>query len=273
MKKTVSAVLGMLMLSTQAFAADKVPAYVIGAHQSAADVSSKLTANGFEVLSTFDVPGQSALHIVVATSPALKQMASADNRGFAAIVKVLVNDTKKEVKATNPIYFANAYMQDDFNAAEATKVADALNAALGSKPSTDADAVAADDLAGFHFSAPFMPEYDDFAEVAKGADADLLAKIKAKAGSNLLFALDVGNGRTLVGVNLTGDAKNFPETLAGWDKALVFPYTVMIEGGKAKIMHPKYYLALSYPQLGMGQFAKIMAVPGQIEDEFEELFK
>lgn len=273
MKKGLSTVLGMLLLSTQAFGADKVPAYVIGAYQSAADVGTKLTAGGFEVLATTDIPGKSDLHVVIATNPALKQMASADNRGFVAIVKVLVNDTAKEVKATNPIYFVNAYMQDDFNAAEATKVADALNAALGTKPSTDADALAADDLAGFHFPAPFMPNYDDFQVVGKGDNAELLTKLKANAGANLVYTLDLGNGKVLAGVHLAGDAKTFPETLQGWDKANVLPYTVMIENGEAKIMAAKYYLALSYPQLGMGQFAKIMAVPGQIEDEFEGLFK
>jgi hypothetical protein len=53
----------------------------------------------------------------------------------------------------------------------------------------------------------------------------------------------------------------------------LLPYCVLIENGEAKIMHAKFYLALSFPRLTMGEFMKIMSVPGDIKDEFKTLFK
>jgi hypothetical protein len=51
----------------------------------------------------------------------------------------------------------------------------------------------------------------------------------------------------------------------GADKAILLPYTILIEGGKAYALHPKYYIALSYPLLSMGQFMDISSVPDAIE--------
>lgn len=48
---------------------------------------------------------------------------------------------------------------------------------------------------------------------------------------------------------------------------------VKIERKEATILHPKYYIALSYPKLSMGQFMTISSVPGEIEDDIEAAFK
>jgi hypothetical protein len=48
---------------------------------------------------------------------------------------------------------------------------------------------------------------------------------------------------------------------------------VLIEENEAKIMHPKYYLAVSYPKLSMGQFMTISSAPDDIEEYFKGLFQ
>lgn len=48
---------------------------------------------------------------------------------------------------------------------------------------------------------------------------------------------------------------------------------VLIEDNEAKIMHPKYYLAISYPKLSMGDFMSISSTPDDIEDYMKGLFK
>ncbi len=38
-------------------------------------------------------------------------------------------------------------------------------------------------------------------------------------------------------------------------------------------MAPKFYLAVSYPQLSMGQFMRIATVPGAIERDLKKPFE
>ena len=46
-----------------------------------------------------------------------------------------------------------------------------------------------------------------------------------------------------------------------------------VEEGKAKMLAPKYYIAISYPQLTMGEFMTIASVPGAIEKDLAKPFK
>ena len=61
-------------------------------------------------------------------------------------------------------------------------------------------------------------------------------------------------------------ASDYFDTLYEWAVHL-------IENGKANILHAKFFLALSFPQLSMTEFMKIMSVPGNIEDAFKADFK
>ena len=47
----------------------------------------------------------------------------------------------------------------------------------------------------------------------------------------------------------------------------------MIIGKKAVILDPKYYLALSIPQLRMSEFMKIASAPGEIEKDVKRAYK
>ncbi len=53
----------------------------------------------------------------------------------------------------------------------------------------------------------------------------------------------------------------------------LLPYTVLVENGEANLLHAKFYLALSFPRLTMGEFMKIMSVPGDIKDAFKADFE
>lgn len=59
----------------------------------------------------------------------------------------------------------------------------------------------------------------------------------------------------------------------GVENASLLPYPVLLENGKAKILAPKYYLAISYPLLKMAQFMTISSVPSAIEKDCKKLFK
>ncbi len=254
-------VLSLTLLASAAVQA-KETAYFTAPYADAKTVASKLKGTGFNVLATYSPAKKDYLKVVVVTNSALKSAASKKLRGFAAIQKVLVNSKSKTVLTTNPTYWLKAFLQKDYNAGTASATTKALTKALG-KLSATKDALDGGDLAGYHFMIG-MPYYEDMLDLKKGAK-----EVKAK---KRVFALKLNNGSTLYGVNMGKATESFISTI-GEDKALVLPYTVLIENGNAYALNAKYYLALSYPLLTMGEFMKISSIPDKIERTLKKAVK
>ena len=250
----------LLGVFAPATAQAKVSAYFTAPYNDPATVASKLKSAGFQVLATYHPMKKKNLNVIVVTCPGLKKAASKPKRGFAAIQKVLVNTSAKTVLTTNPTYWLKAFLQKDYNGAVAKKATNKLKSALDTLTPTK-DALSSGDLADYHFMIG-MPYYQDMLVLKKGAKS-----VKASAR---VFSLKLNNGATLYGVKLPVSVEKFVSKI-GEDKALVLPYTVLIENGTAYALHAKYYLAISYPLLSMGQFMKISSTPGKIEDALEKI--
>ena len=274
MKKFLLLIASALVVSfTSLSAGDNAPAeevvstYLIGAHMSVDDATAKLKENGFDVLTTYKSVKKGTS--IVFTCPGLKKAASKEERGFASILRVLVDDERNVTSVDNPVYFGKAFLQDDYNHAVAVKVTEKLKSTFG-EFTNSVDKLEFDKLDDYHFMFG-MPYYKDMFVVGKGDD--LLEKAKAyKKGKNLIFELDLGNGSTLLGYQLGKKTSKFVKKI-GTQNAQVLPYTILIENGEAKILAAKYYLAVSYPLLSMGQFMKIATVPGAIEKDLAKPFK
>lgn len=270
MKKLLGLIAAFMLTSFLGFADEPkgdVNAYVYTDYADAAAVKQKLEAQGFEVLADY-APTKKSETLVV-TCPGLKKMASKPGRGFGAVMRVLVDGEHKRVAYTNPLYFSKAFLQDDYDYAIAQKAADKLAAALGKgTPSPDKHEYA--ELPEYRFMFG-MPHYEDMEVLAEGDNAQLLKQLQAyNGGKNVVFTLDLGKS-TLVGFDLSDDTKQFVEKI-GTQNAEVLPYMILIEEGKAKTLPAKYYLAVSYPLLSMGEFMTIASVPGDILDELEAPF-
>jgi len=61
--------------------------------------------------------------------------------------------------------------------------------------------------------------------------------------------------------------------LIPWNFQMVRSYESMIKEGKAVILDPKYYLALSLPLLHMSDFMKIASSPEEIEKDIKRAYK
>ena len=268
-RKLVLATLATVTLFSSALMAEKVNTYFRGAFQDAASVQSALKGAGFEVLAEHQIDAAGKLTTIVFTCPTLKAAGSQKDKGFAAVMRVLVNKADNEISITNPLYFLQAYLQKSYDGAAANKVLGKIKSAFsGLTPSKDA--MDADDLAGYHFMMG-MPYYEDMDTLGKGDG--LLAKVQAyNGGKNVIFTLPLGNGSTLVGYKIDQKTAKFVNKI-GTKNASVLPYTILIEGDKARILAAKYYLALSYPQLKMSQFMTIATVPGAIEKDCSKPFK
>lgn len=256
-----SAVLLILMVTTLSAQAAKISAYYDAPFATAKTVKSKLAKAGFKVLATYSPASKENLKVIVFTNKDLKANASKKTRGFAAIQRVMVDSAAKTVRVTNPTYWLKAFMQKDYKADVDTKVKKSLGNALGKLTSTK-DVLKEGDLSGYHFMMA-MPYYEDMITLKKGATVNAKKKI---------FEVKLANGSTLVGVKMSKNTENFVDKI-GVENAILLPYTVLIEDGNVYALHAKYYLALSYPLLSMGQFMGISSIPDAIERKLKKALK
>ena len=266
MKNLLLSLLVMLGASASSVSAKDISAYLVGEHMDAKTARKTLKSVGYKILVTYDSvkDGQT----IVFTNEALKAQASKEKRAHAAVLRLFVDNQENTISLTNPVYFGRAFMQDDYKEdvfnAELEKLSGAFPGLVGSK-----DALDDDDIEGFHFMMG-MPYYEDEDELSEGSNSELLAKLKSS--NNVLFELQLSDNSTLVGYALGAETSKFVSTI-GRANAAVLPYCISIEDGKATALAAKYYLAISYPKLTMGEFMTISDVPGAILSDLEKPLK
>lgn len=257
-----SATIALFLFAAVSLQAADISAYYSAPYADAKTVKSKLSKAGFEVLTSYSPAGKANIKVMVITNKALKAIASKKSRGFAAVQRVMVDSSAKTVLATNPGYWIPAFMQKDYKAGSDTAITASLKKALGTLTATK-DTLKKSKLAKYQFMMA-MPYYDDMIELKAGATS-----VKAK---KKLFEIKLANGSTLYGVKMSKGSENFIDKI-GADKAILLPYTILIEDGKAYSLHAKYYLAISYPLLSMGQFMTISSIPDTIERSLKKSVK
>ena len=269
--KTVM-IIAMTLLISQSLVAKKLSTNLKAQYSTAEEISKKLKAKNFMIIGGSSVAQNNDYKILVVTHKELKKFAKKNKRGFAAVLRILINDKDKEVIVTNPEYFMRAFLQKDYKKGSGKVVRDLLVEALGELKGTK-DKMSAGSLKGYHFMFG-MPYYKEFQTVGKGTPDELLQR--AKDSGRMLFKLNLSSGdkkRYLVGIKLPKKIEKFNKKLKTMKKSTMLPYMVLIEGKKAKIMHAKYFLAVSLPKLSMGQFMKIRSVPDSIQKSIKKVFK
>lgn len=273
MRKLIYGLMIFLGMAAVSMAAETTPTNFKADYLGVKALEKKLTANGLEVLGTHQVAGSNAYTVVIYTAPALKKAAQLPNRGFAAVLRILVDSNAKTLVVSNPEYYLRAFLQKEYQEGMAQPLFQALEKALGTLTPTE-DSLKTKKLTKYHFMMS-MPYYDDFARVAKGDVPSLCKKIEANAKGRIVFKLDInGDGSAILyGVALPKKIEQFNEKLETMGQSHLLPYTVLVENGEANILHAKFYLALSFPRLTMTEFMKIMSVPGNIKDAFKADFE
>lgn len=264
MRKVLTAVLSVLALTAftaSSLEAKSVPAYYTAQYKDVKSAKSAIKRAGLHTIATYHPVGKSYLTTILYTGNTLKKLASKPKRGFAAIQRVLVNSKKKTLLVANPEYWLRAFLQSDYKNGSEAPVKNALKKAFGKMTPTK-DALSSGKLAKYHFMIG-MPYYDEMIVLKKGEKLSV---------SNRVFSLSLGNGTKIYGVKMPKSVEKFVSVI-GEDKALVLPYMVMVEHGKALMLAPKYYLAVSYPRLSMGQFMKISNTPSEIESALKRSVK
>ncbi len=246
----------------------EISAFLVGKYASVSDVADALKRGGFKVLATSSVDKKKKLITIIATSKTLQNMASKKDRGFMGVIKVLVDSIDNQISITNPLYFAKAYLQNDFDESKAKEALTQINNSFEGLKNSE-DKMKFDKLSDYNFMRD-MPHYQDMDVVAKGDNDTLLEKVRKK--SNFVFELKLPNNSTLVGIKLGKRTSKFTKK-TGFANASILPYLALIEDGKARILSPKYNIALYYPMLTLMKFSDIATAPGAIIKECEKAFK
>lgn len=243
----------------------EVATYKIASYVDVDSAKAKLAGAGFEVVGTYK---SDAGTTVLFTNAQMKAMANKPTRGFAAVGRILVDADNKQISIANPVYFGKAFMQGDYKHATATAELASLEKAFGPlKDSADKWEFAG--LADYHFMMS-MPYYADMDTVGTGSTTDLVARAKAAKGTTAV--VQVGTDRYVAFVELDKRTSGFVKKI-GAQNGEILPYAVLIEDGQAKALNAKYFIAISYPLLTMGEFMTIATVPDAITKGLQKIFK
>ena len=244
----------------------RISAYLRADLMDVETASEKLKNAGFEIVATEALDKKKTLISIVFTNSDLKAMASKPNRGFMGTLRLLIDPNNKQISITNPLYLAKAFLAQDFNEENPKKVLTAIvNEFTGLRNSMDK--LKFQLLPKYQFMNG-MPYFKDMQVVARG---DNLVE-KLQKNKKVVYHFTLANGSTVVGVRLSKRTQKFPKRI-GTNNAGMLPYPLLIENGEAKILDPKYYLALMYPQLTMEEFMTIATIPDAIRKDCTKVFR
>jgi len=258
-------------------------------------IESVLNENGFTILGKYSPMQEQSRLVIVASHDLLMEPVKKIGGlcAFAAVIRfgIYKNGDNMEVSYTNPQYWGNAFYRKSFPDVEKNyqKLSEQLivmfsflsevkNMAYGSK-----DGLEVSKLRKYHYMI-FMPYFDDVVKLAKNTDYDFILKkieenfSKKIGGVEKVYRIDFpGQQLTLFGGALfgaDGEAKFIPKIDKKDPRHIAFmPYEFLVMKDRVVMLHGKFRIALSFPDLSMGTFMKIVSTPGNIADYFENLVK
>lgn len=264
-----------------------------GLKESAALVKEKLTANGFQVLGEYAPAEDKERWMIVITSESLLYAAGKTGglTGFAAALRVALTRESGRVliSYTTPEYWLNAYYRDDFDAVKSLldpltgKLENVMQesgtyagTAFGSEKGLDVD-----DLRSYKYMMG-MPKFHEtkelgeFASYKEAIDKVESSLIKGVPDVTKVYSVEVpGKELKLYGFALggeKGESHFLPIVDISEPKHTAFlPYEFLVMGNEVHMLHGRFRIALSFPDLKMGTFTKIMSSPGDIEDLLESV--
>ena len=138
-------------------------------------------------------------------------------------------------------------------------------------------------LRKYHYMA-FMPYFDNVVKLAKKTNYDAVIKkieenFSKKLGSvEKVYRIDFpGKNLTLFGGALygkKGESKFLPKIDKKDPRHVTFmPYEFLVMKDRVVMLHGKFRIALSFPDLSMGTFMKIVSTPGNIADYFKDIVR
>lgn len=274
-----------LVLSGIIFAQNLKP-YVLASQSDATftvaaeQVKATLLENDFEIVGEYSPADDDNRLVLVVTNSSLKEaVAEAGGlRGFALTLRVALTQTDDGVNVTytNTQYWGNAYWESDFGT-----VADLYNqldvglSALvdGTKSTFGSEkGLSEKELKKYRYMFGMerfsdvveLSEFESYGEAISTIDNNL------EDTNNLVYSVELADKELkLYGIAISGEKGEehfLPIIDITTPKHTAFlPYELLVVGNKAVMLHGRYRIALSFPDLTMGTFSKIMSTPGDIK--------
>ncbi len=245
------------------------------------EVINKLKNNGFEIAGEYS-PYDGTKIIVITSKELQAEAAKSDKGGYGAIIRVAI--TTNLVSYTTPAYWANAYRMES----ELTDVATNLEKALGSESTFGSEkGLTKKKLRKYHYM-KMMPYFDDQVKLGEfSSHTEAVTTIETalkseKNGIKAVYKVEItGKDETLFGFSMTGDQEITDKSLmsvlnkftGNIEHAAFLPYEILVSDKTAYMLHGKFRIALSFPDLSMGQFMKIRNAPSDIKKAAKSLLK
>ena len=285
-KILLGAVVLLCAVSAVVYAADALlKPYVLG-YRGAGTIKDRLAAvkasvekEGFQVVGEYEP--YKGVHIVVVTNESLRDNAAKSPFGaYGAIQRIALTETGNELQIayTNPLYMAQIYQMKNDLADVAAKMKAALGYVeeFGSKKGLKAAA-----LRDYHYMLG-MPYFEDQIKLASYKSYDeAVQKVEAglttgRGGTVKVYRVDIpGKKEAVFGVGIK-DGKGADEAVM---KVIDFgelkqtphlPYELIVSEGDVYMLHGRFRIAQSFPDLSMGTFMKIVGAPPAIETTLKQ---
>lgn len=288
----------VILMSICAFADDVYKPYILGAKSSLPmnDVIEKLKINlqnnELEIVGEYIPANDENRFVVVISSEELKSIVI-DLKGLSGFLAALrvgitARDGVYDISYVNPKYLAMAYLQHDYDQwkAQINTLAQKLQNSMQGfetvvmQPFGSEKGLTEKKLKKYKYMMA-MPKFEDIVELAefesyKIAVEKIQTNLAASQTSSKVYQIDFPEQKlTLFGISLSGEKgeeKILPVIDISEPKHTAFlPYEMLVFDNKAVMLHGRYRIALSFPDLTMGTFMKIMSTPGEIEDAMKTL--
>ena len=251
-------------------------------------VKTQLQNSGFNVIGDYNPANSENLGVVCYTRPDLEKIALsfADRGSLAAALKIGFKKEGNSIKVSmlNPMYLFYGYFIEgvDKHEKELAKISEDAKTAMkkvGSDFTPFGGSLSKKELQKYHYKM-MMPYFEDAEELTEFVSFEAGLKIiqrNLKAGkgdTKKVYELIYSDKKVAVfGVALLNSEDGEPKFLpiVGDDNIAAMPYEIILQGNTATILPGKFRLALSWPELTMGTFMKIMSTPGDIKDTLEGL--
>ena len=256
-----------------------------------AHVVDLLKANGFDILGSYNPMQKSSRVLIAVSHPSLVKAVEATGglTGFASALRVALtqSDSKIDISYTHPSYWAAAYFQKDFEkvSARIDDVSAAFSKAFSEygsgTPFGSKKGIALKELQKYHYMLG-MPYFEDNVVLGKfesfqAATSHIDKKFAQKLpGLIKVYEKSLPSKKIkLYGVGLsgaTGESNFMPTIDIGDPKHTAFlPYEILVYDNQAYMLHGRFRIALSFPDLTMGTFMKIVSTPGNIEEMLKKV--
>jgi len=242
-----------------------------------------LTAVGFELLGEYR-PFADA-HVLVVTAPLLQKLVAEDrNAVFIAALSVAVTRVGQQVQVSypNPAYYAKAYRLS----ADVAPLVEALHASLGQvRAFGSQEGVPAQRLLKYQYSYG-MEYFDDQLRLAEYAgQAQALKAIEQGFAANpqsfeRVYRLDMPQaGVSVFGVGILdgsgADTRVHAVLDHGPERHIAqLPYRLVVSDGRVSALHPRFRLALNFPDIkmvGAHSFMQLRDAPEAIQAVLQRL--